>query len=230
MSLQFIAALVSSVVCLTIFRVWSILPAGKHQKRHPKPKRASCTLAIFLGSGGHTSEALSLLQALDFERYSKRIYIASQGDSLSISKAVELENLKTTPGKCGGYSVITIPRARHVHQPLLTTPPTALVSLFSAFYHLTCSPFLNGGFNSRPFADALILNGPGTCFVLCAIIYLNKFIGLPAPELIYIESFARVRSLSLSGKLLRPLVDRFIVQWPQILDDQGRGECSGWLV
>jgi Oligosaccharide biosynthesis protein Alg14 like len=35
-----------------------------------------------------------------------------------------------------------------------------------------------------------------------------QFFGLPSPTLIYVESFARVRSLSLSGKLLRPLVDR----------------------
>ena len=40
------------------------------------------------------------------------------------------------------------------------------------------------------------------------IIYRSQFLGLPAPVVIYVESFARVTSLSLSGKLLRPLVDR----------------------
>jgi len=47
---------------------------------------------------------------------------------------------------------------------------------------------------------------------------------------IYVESFARVKSLSLSGKLLRFLVDRFVVQWPTILEDGKRGEHRGWLV
>jgi beta-1,4-N-acetylglucosaminyltransferase len=37
-----------------------------------------------------------------------------------------------------------------------------------------------------------------------------QFLGLPSPKLIYIESFARVRSLSLSGKLLQRLVDRSV--------------------
>ena len=34
--------------------------------------------------------------------------------------------------------------------------------------------------------------------------------GLPSPKMIYVESFARVRSLSLSGKLLRSFVDRSV--------------------
>ena len=36
----------------------------------------------------------------------------------------------------------------------------------------------------------------------------TKILGLPSPTIIYIESFARVQSLSLTGKLLRPFVDR----------------------
>jgi hypothetical protein len=37
---------------------------------------------------------------------------------------------------------------------------------------------------------------------------LGQFFGLKSPRLIYVESFARVNSLSLSGKLIRPFVDR----------------------
>ena len=40
-------------------------------------------------------------------------------------------------------------------------------------------------------------------------ILLLKILGLKSPKLIYVESFARVQRLSLSGKLLRPLVDRW---------------------
>lgn len=72
-----------------------------------------------------------------------------------------------------------------------------------------------------------------------------QFLGLHSPRIIYIESFARVKSLSLSGKLIRRWADRqvhitiyisislsprFVVQWPQLLQDKGRGECHGWLV
>jgi beta-1,4-N-acetylglucosaminyltransferase len=50
---------------------------------------------------------------------------------------------------------------------------------------------------------------------------------------IYIESWARVKTLSLSGKLLKPLVDRFLVQWPQLVEKEGSGgkvEFVGTLV
>lgn len=45
-------------------------------------------------TGGHTSEALSLLSALDFNRYVPRIYIISEGDTLSMQKAMVLEATK----------------------------------------------------------------------------------------------------------------------------------------
>ena len=35
-------------------------------------------------------------------------------------------------------------------------------------------------------------------------------------RLVYVESLARSKSLSLSGRLVYPLADRFFVQWPQL--------------
>ena len=46
----------------------------------------------------------------------------------------------------------------------------------------------------------------------------------------YVESFARVGGLSLSGKILYPLVDRFLVQWPQLKEKYSRAEYNGVLV
>ena len=43
---------------------------------------------------------------------------------------------------------------------------------------------------------------------------LTQVLGAPTPRMVYIESFARVRSLSLSARILRHVVDRFVVQWP----------------
>jgi beta-1,4-N-acetylglucosaminyltransferase len=50
-------------------------------------------------AGGHTSEALALVSALDFSRYTPRLYIISEGDSLSAEKAVALEARKTSSNK-----------------------------------------------------------------------------------------------------------------------------------
>ncbi|KZT72074.1 glycosyltransferase family 1 protein, partial [Daedalea quercina L-15889] len=190
-----------------------------------------CHLAVFLGSGGHTSEALMLLSALDFSRYSPRTYIISEGDALSTRKAIALEMSKATPEAHTDrmrkpYAILTIPRARRVHQPLYTTPVTATRCLVACIYHVNLIPMVM----HTSFADVLLLNGPGTCFVLCLAVYLNRILGLPSPRLVYVESFARVRSLSLSGKLLRPFVDRFIVQWPGLLGPSRRGKYLGWLV
>ncbi|KAJ6586985.1 glycosyltransferase family 1 protein [Mycena vulgaris] len=206
---------------LVLYRLFCTLPSRKHVINQERTK----SLAVFLGSGGHTTEALTLISALDFTRYSPRTYVVSQGDALSAQKASELELSKATAASPPQYTILTIPRARRVHQSLVTTPPTAFYSLLSCVYHVT----LAHGRARSSFADVLILNGPGTCFVLCIAVYVNKFLGLSAPRVIYIESFARVKSLSLSGKLLYPFVDSFVVQWPQLLKVKG-GEYHGLLV
>ncbi|KAF8806388.1 glycosyltransferase family 1 protein [Phlegmacium glaucopus] len=212
------------IVLLAIWRLYTILPSKK-----PQSQRSSahvCTIAVFLGSGGHTSEALALVSALDFRRYNRRIYIVSQGDNLSRQKAITLERSKEPSPQEKSYSILKIPRARRVGQTLLTTPFSAFLSLRACIYHLSFLPLAK----DQRFADVLILNGPGTCFVLCFTIYLNKFFGLQAPLVIYVESFARVKSLSLSGKLIRPLADRFILQWPEPRDHAQRRNRNTWLV
>ena len=45
--------------------------------------------------GGHTNEALTLLSTLDFNRYTPRTYIVSEGDMLSANKAKDLEIRKS---------------------------------------------------------------------------------------------------------------------------------------
>jgi len=198
------------IALLLSLRVYCIsLPKTKSKR---PDSSEPCSFAVFLGSGGHTSEALTLVSALDFSRYYPRTYIISEGDGLSAQKVRDLEASKSKTMKvhiasaAPQYTLITIPRARRVHQSLLATPPTALYSLASCIYHVTILPLMQTRIS--PFAEVLLLNGPGTCLTLCIATYINRFLGLPSPRLVYVESFARVQSLSLSGKLLRPLVDR----------------------
>lgn len=42
-------------------------------------------------TGGHTAEMVRLLASVDWTRYSSRIYIVTAGDSLSQTRALELE-------------------------------------------------------------------------------------------------------------------------------------------
>ncbi|KAF9507999.1 glycosyltransferase family 1 protein [Hydnum rufescens UP504] len=184
----FVLSLFIVVFCL---RVYTILPKeGRSARRNAKRRPVdTCSLAVFLGSGGHTGEAILLLSSLDFTRYTPRTYIISEGTHLAPRK---LSTLKPAD--------------------MRTIPIMEITQLYSSL--VPDVPALR----RQPFADVLILNGPGT------------FPRLPSPRLIYVESFARVKKLSLSGKLLRPFVDRFLSQWPAPIQDRGRGECTGWLV
>ncbi|KAL0577549.1 UDP-N-acetylglucosamine transferase subunit [Marasmius crinis-equi] len=193
------------ISCVLVTRLWFVLPGLSSRNRPPKKSGSTVRLAVFLGSGGHTSEALNLISALDFEQYSPRIYVASEGDALSVKKAQVLETLKAPNN--AQYTILTVPRARKVHQSLLTAPFTALLSFFKCAYYVTLLPISKSTPGSKGFADVLIVNGPGTCFILCLAVLVNKILGLPAPRIIYIESFARVKSLSISGKLLRYIAD-----------------------
>ncbi|MDY3796625.1 MAG: PssD/Cps14F family polysaccharide biosynthesis glycosyltransferase [Agathobacter sp.] len=65
-------------------------------------------------------------------------------------------------------------------------------------------------FKEKP--DAIICTGVLAMIPLCLI---GKMKGC---KLIYLESFAKVTSATLSGKLLYKYADRFYVQWESMLD------------
>lgn len=185
----------------------------QHRRPQLRTVRKSCSVAVFLGSGGHTTEALQLLAALDRARYTPRVYIISQGDTLSAQRAAAFEG--SDPA-----TILEIPRARAVHQPLLTVPRTFILSLLHTLRTLRTVP-----------CDLLLLNGPGTCVVLCVAVWLARFLGVrKTPRIVYVESFARVRSLSLSARIVAPLVDRLVVQWPQLTGRSRFAEYRGWLI
>lgn len=217
-------------ILLCFCRLFNVLKR-QHHVRPNNLATSTCSLAVFLGSGGHTSEALQLLSALDLKRYTPRRYIINNGDYLSIQKAEAFERANSSSHMAEqDYLFIIIPRARHVHQSLLSTPFSALWSLTFCIYQLTVGPIFSPRMRENFLTDVLVLNGPGTCASLCIAVLVNRVLGLPSPRVVYVESFARVRSFSVSARLLRSLVDRFVVQWPQLLQDGRAGECVGWLI
>ncbi|PWN19598.1 Alg14-domain-containing protein [Microstroma glucosiphilum] len=224
-----------SLILLAAFavRLLLLLPpvrAKLHLKLQTVPKRKAeqtCKTALFLGSGGHTTELLLLASHLDPNRYTPRIYILSHNDDFSRDKALELERSwgGSDDQRKADYSIVTLPRARDVHQPWLTTPFSVVKSLKAA-YECTAprSPSGSQGGAEEPFADLLLMNGPGTCVPLLLSMYLHQlasfrhFFGIalrpqPRPRSIYVESFARVKTLSLTGKIMQWAVDRFVRQW-----------------
>lgn len=64
-------------------------------------------------------------------------------------------------------------------------------------------------FKERP--DVIVTTGALIVFPFCVY---GKFMGA---KIIYIESFARVHNRSLTGRLIYPLADLFLVQWEPLL-------------
>lgn len=220
---------------------------------------------------------------LDPRLYTFRTYIASSGDNFSAAKAVEFEEMlharhlqrsdcplpPSTPaslygkdeGQCS-YAVITVPRARRVHQSYLTAPFSTLACFWACLlalcgWHRDQRKILPPRIRSDPYPDLILTNGPATAVsvVLAAkllrignycyeviLSVAHKQSSSPGGRFsqrklrtVFVESWARVTTLSLSGKLLLPVVDRFLVQWPALAGKQawrgwGRAEYVGTIV
>lgn len=190
---------------------------------------------------------------LDPSQYTYRTYVMSSGDDFSARAATRFETdflgLKSPDDPAASYTIVTVPRARRVHQSYMTAP----FSVLQCFY--TCLLVLRGRHPEQPplptllaspFPDLILTNGPatGVCVILAARLLRlyhsltthstrknrlhvvdpvdraagNRLLIRSSSQLrtIYVESWARVTSLSLSGKLLLPFADRFLVQWPAL--------------
>ncbi|KAI4228841.1 MAG: hypothetical protein L6R36_001343 [Xanthoria steineri] len=246
------------VLVSSFLRLLYVLPAFNPTIPHPRPRGQPTRLLVVLGSGGHTSEMFSLLRDLDPNLYTHRSYIVSGGDSFSASKAVDFERALetkrrhkqgTTPVP-STYDISVIPRARRIHQPLWTTPVSSLRCLVACFallgpprtriswrsdinQHRT--ERLAPGTPPYTYPDLIIANGPATAVLVIAASLLLRFLKCRGTEgkmrTIYVESWARVNSLSLSGRILVAcgMVDRMLVQWEN-LSRKGLGDFIGALI
>ncbi|PGH04101.1 hypothetical protein AJ79_07201 [Helicocarpus griseus UAMH5409] len=226
-----------------------------------------------------SGDSFSASKAMEFERY----LVQQQHPSTTVKKkdaaerslhGTDVQNEATEPSfsKTPGpsetstpYTIVTVPRARRVHQSYLTAPLSTLHCLW------VCIAVLRGVHpdqepSSSPSSstitppshpDIILTNGPATavCIILAAkilrafnsIFYFlafTPFIPFPRfparppkrkrPRTIFVESWARVTTLSLSGKIVLPLVDRFLVQWEGLEGYSswfgGRAEFVGALV
>ncbi|KAK9472634.1 udp-n-acetylglucosamine transferase subunitalg14 [Dipodascopsis tothii] len=184
------------------------------RERFKRPTPAS--LLLVLGSGGHTTELLSMASTIDLGQYPKRTWLAFSGDALSLDKARHFEE---GTGARGRASSASLRRARGVGQSYFTSIFTSLWCGFE------CLRFV---YRTDP--DVILCNGPGSCVLVCAAARVLRAVGAGRARIIYVESIARVSSLSLTGKLLVRVADRFIVQWEQLRKAYPTTEYLGVLV
>jgi hypothetical protein len=177
---------------------------------------------MICGSGGHTAEMIQMVErSIRSEKSSHRRWAVGKDDEKSYEKVLTFErrlldrfshhNLDS-----GTFDVVRFGRARYVHQSWLTTPFTVIFSLLDIIRILITPPRQQPHPGLR-YPGVVVTNGPGTGFLFLLVARALKVIRVvPASHMrgIYVESWARVKSLSLTGKLIRKLrlADLFIVQ------------------
>ena len=180
---------------------------------------------------------LSLLTDLDPYSYTHRSYVVSNGDNFSARKAAEIEQdfARKLPNAPRNYDIAFVPRARKIHQSLLTTPFSSLHCLLACFSVLRSPSTASSPFSPSTYPDLMMTNGPATATILIFASLLLRFFAFPGTSgkmrTIYIESWARVKGLSLSGKILVGIgaCERVLVQW-EGLSRARKGEFKGVLV
>lgn len=160
---------------------------------------------VVLGSGGHTSEMIPVLQRLGGAKYAPVHLVMADTDTTSKDRV-----WAALPASVS-VTLHRIPRSREVGQSYLSSIASTLQATAAAAGLL---------FSTRP--HTIITNGPGTCLPILALGRLR-----PGTRLVFIESFCRVTSLSLTGRLVYRWVDLFVVQWPQLVSLYPRASYLG---
>lgn len=169
----------------------------------------SKTIMIVLGSGGHTGELLIMIKKLDLKKFSKIFFVYSHNDTSSANKIKENINVDFYKDK---IETIQIYRSRNVGQSFKSSILTTLISFIHSAFIIA---------KTRP--SMIVTNGPGVALPLCYTGYiLKKLLLLTEFKILFIESYCRTKSLSLAGKLIEPISDRFIVLWKELATKKKR--------
>ena len=162
------------------------------------------SIMIILGSGGHTGEILIMLSKLNFNKFTDVFFVSSHNDKSSENKVKE--TIKINDFKNTKFHFEKIYRSRNVGQSFKSSIFTTIYSFFQSLGIIL---------KTRP--NLVVSNGPGVAvpiiymgFILKLLFILQEF------KILFIESYCRTTSISLSGKLLQPICDKFIVLWKHL--------------
>lgn len=182
--------------------------------RNRKPKEIPLIpikTTVVLGAGGHCREMLTLLSKLDFQRkFCPVTFIIAKDDEMSSDKLKSSEFYESEKMK-----IRFISRSRKVGQSYVTSAFTTLLSFIESVNIVRESD-----------CKLLLCNGPGTCIppLLAIKLFCSQ------ATIVYVESFCRSETLSLSGKIAYQLADHVLVQWPEMLEKYPRCKYLGLLV
>ncbi|KAK0425760.1 hypothetical protein QR680_009368 [Steinernema hermaphroditum] len=171
-------------------------------------------LCAVMGSGGHTTEMLLMLGQLK-DCCPDRFYVIADTDKMSERKVREHEE-----GSSGSFQILKIARSREVGQSYVTAVFSTIFAVFeSARIVWTVRP------------DVVLTNGPGTAVPICMVSFVLDLFRIADIRIHFVESYCRVKSLSLTGLILYYLhiTDSFIVQWKDVHNKYPRSQFPGRL-
>ena len=176
------------------------------RRRRKRDSHKKIKTLVVLGSGGHTAEMLRLIADFDFGRYTPLTLVTASTDTTSRAKAErELPREALATARWA-----EIPRAREVGQSFGSSVPSTLHALWACVHLIwTASP------------DLVLVNGPGTCVPVAVLARLS------GSRVIFAESWCRVSTLSLTGRIMYYVAHRFVVHWPELVDRYPRAEYLG---
>lgn len=179
---------------------------------------------ILFGSGGHSTEMHMLLQNAKLSRMldhqiNRLICVISDDDHLIENKI----NKEFTSENKHKLETVRFRRSRRIGQSSLSAIWTTLLGLISSIkLILSYKPKL------------CITNGPAISVTISLAIRFLEIItfGYYRCEIIFIESFCRTKTLSLSGKIIyyMRLANKFYIQWPGLNLPYPRTIYKGFLV
>lgn len=213
-----ILQLVLVLAVLVLVRlVYLLAVIGRNSRRNvgtiAVKRKGPVRTMIVMGSGGHTAEMLQIVERMDFVKYTPRQYILAEADKTSVVKVIDVEVRHESELTKRDYEIVTITRSRHVQQNYLSSMFTTLTAIANSV------PVV---LRTRP--DLILTNGPGTCVPICLVAFLAKLFFINRNcKIVFVESFCRVKSLSLSGKILLWITDMFVVQWPELAANGASG-------
>ena len=151
------------------------------------------------------------------------LFISSTGGHF-----VELMQLKPLFSKCTYHIVTeTSPAMEHLKQQygkkldflVYGTKDHLFSYIFKLLFNCIKSIYLY--FKIHP--DYIITTGTHTAGPIC---YFGKIFG---SRVIYIETFANITTKTITGKLIYPIADLFVVQWKSMLELYPKAKFGGWI-
>ena len=95
-------------------------------------------------------------------------------------------------------------RTNEVKQSKITSIVTTLLAIVKVFFLIIKS--LLG-------TSHLISNGPGICVPFFYLFWVLNLLKITQAKLIFIESWCRISSISVTGKIVARVADEFLVHW-----------------